>query len=58
MLKAFSSLADTAFRDNISYLAFKADKLVVISIDFIGGFNSLISGCNYALMYVLYYFVL
>jgi hypothetical protein len=58
MPRAFSLLADTAFKDNISYLTFKADKLVVMSTDFIGGFNSLISGCNYALIYVLYYFIL
>jgi hypothetical protein len=30
MLKAFSLLVDTAFRDNVSYLAFKANELVVM----------------------------
>jgi hypothetical protein len=58
MSGALSLLADAAFKDNISYLAFKADKLIVMSIDFIGGFNSLVGGCNYALVYVLYCFIL
>jgi hypothetical protein len=58
MLKAFGLLAYATFKDNVSYLAFKADKLVVMSIDFIGGFNSLVSSCNYTLIYILYYFIL
>jgi hypothetical protein len=53
-----SLLADAIFRDNVGYLAFKADELIVTSIDFIGGFNSLVGGCNYALVYVLYCFIL
>jgi hypothetical protein len=58
MLKAFSLLADTVFKDNISYLTFKANKLIIMFIDFIGSFNSLVGSCNYILIYVLYYFIL